>query len=122
VDDAVERHAGTQGLSLAQRLRLATLPLKTRLLAHACAGLERPAGGQVPGRAELIRLALAWGNLGYAAGFSYLRHVSDRALNGSGPVLECGSGATTLLVAALTRQRDIRFVALEHDPHWHAYL
>lgn len=119
---AVENTARAGGRSVAQRLRMATLPLKTRLLASACAGLERPAGGPVPGRAALVRLALAWGNLGYAAGFSYLRHVSDRVLNGSGPVLECGSGATTLLIAALTRYRDLRFVALEHDPHWHDYL
>lgn len=108
--------------ALGHRLRTAALPLKTRVLARACVELERHAGEAAPGHAALARLALAWGNLGYAAGFSYLRHVSDRVLRSNGPVLECGSGATTLLIAALTRHRDVRFVALEHDRHWHAYV
>lgn len=67
-------------------------------------------------------LAMAWGNPGYAAGFSYLRHVGDRALHSVGPILECGSGATTLLIAALTRLQAREFIVLEHNREWYEYM
>ena len=95
---------------------------KSRLLRLACARLAALPPGQPPGRADVAFLALAWGNPGYAAGPSYLRHLGERASAVNGAVLECGSGATTLLVAALTARTGTEFVVLEHNAAWHELL
>jgi hypothetical protein len=71
---------------------------------------------------DILLLAAAWGNLGYAAGLSYLRHVGGYAVGSDGAILECGSGATTLLVGALTRQSNRQFIVLEHNRVWYEYL
>ncbi|MGF1642528.1 MAG: hypothetical protein ACFCUJ_02725 [Thiotrichales bacterium] len=107
---------------LMQPLRKATLPLKTRLLANACHRLSQTAPGSIPRRTDIVLLALAWGNLGYAAGVSYLGHVAQHVALARGPVLECGSGATTLLMATLMRDSGQRLVVLEHNEIWFNYM
>ncbi|MEM9531713.1 MAG: hypothetical protein AAGA23_12400 [Pseudomonadota bacterium] len=99
--------------------RRVTFPAKARWLASAC---RRLADGGTPSQRDVVRLALAWGNLGYAAGVSYLTLVGRHAARTQGPVLECGSGATTLLMGAVTQLRQVPVVALEHNPDWHAYV
>jgi hypothetical protein len=105
-----------------QWIRQATLPLKKRLLAAACLRLEQTTEVQRSAYTDVAALAFAWGNPGYAAGLSYLRDVGERAIQTPGPILECGSGATTLLIGALTARNRTAFVALEHDRNWHEYL
>jgi hypothetical protein len=73
-------------------------------------------------RFDIFLLAIAWGNIGYAAGISYLRHVGERVLKSKGPILECGSGATTLLIASLTQTEQRQFVVFEHNLEWYRYL
>jgi len=106
----------------AEKLRRMTLPAKAGLLRLAC---ERVTGRAIDGelsRLDVGLLALAWGNPGYAAGFSYLKRVGERVQQAGGPMLECGSGATTLMIAALTKGRDVECVVLEHDRAWYEYL
>jgi len=103
-------------------LRETTLPVKVQALAAACSRIQHRTDEKGPGYRDIALLALAWGNLGYAAGFSYLKHIGERVRGTSGPILECGSGATTLLIAALTADRDAEFVVLEHDLTWYEYL
>jgi len=98
------------------------LPGRDRLLARVCDRLERHSSRRRLRRLDVALLALAWGNLGYAAGVSYLRHVGERVRDCQGPILECGSGATTLLVAALTAREGVRCVVLEHDRAWYEHL
>lgn len=99
--------------------RRISFPLKTRWLVAALRRIQRR---DAPSGWDVFLLALAWGNLGYAAGFSYLRHVGERAARSTGPILECGSGATTLLIAALTAKRGVDFWVLEHNRVWFDYL
>ena len=73
-------------------------------------------------RLLIAHLALAWGNIGFAAGLSYLRHVGRRTRMTEGTILECGSGATTLLVAALTERKGNPFVVFEHNLEWYHYM
>ncbi|MCG7898981.1 MAG: class I SAM-dependent methyltransferase [Candidatus Thiodiazotropha lotti] len=73
-------------------------------------------------RFDIILLAIAWGNIGYAAGISYLRHVGERVIKSKGPILECGSGATTLLIAMLTQNEQRDFVIFEHNLEWYKHL
>lgn len=109
-------------MMLMRSFRRISFPLKIRLLAIACRRLQTLPDGEKPSRMEVIQLALAWGNIGYAAGISYLQHVGERVLDSKGPILECGSGATTLMIAALTRQEGREFVVLEHNREWYEYL
>src|SRR5438477_8123454 len=81
--------------------RLAALPLET-----------------VPERPLLADLRAAWDNDGFAADIDYLAEVARYAARTPGPVLECGSGMTTLLLGALAGRRGVEVWALEHEPEW----
>ncbi len=81
--------------------RLAALPLET-----------------VPERPLLADLRAAWDNDGFVADIDYLAEVARYAAHTPGPVLECGSGLTTLLLGALAGRRGVEVWALEHDPEW----
>lgn len=107
---------------LRKQLRWALLPLKTRLLSIACQRISRLPIGVKPSRLDITLLMLAWGNIGYAAGGSYLSHVGLRVTSLRGPILECGSGATTLLVAAITKNKGNNVVVLEHNREWFHYM
>jgi hypothetical protein len=103
-------------------LRNRLFPFKAALLARVCSRLRNKPQNRPPNGVDIILLALAWGNLGYAAGLSYLRHVGGHAAHSAGAILECGSGATTLLIGALTRQSNRQFIVLEHNKTWYDYL
>ncbi|HEX8148896.1 MAG TPA: hypothetical protein VF591_17060 [Pyrinomonadaceae bacterium] len=76
--------------------------------------------GEAPSRELLADLLAAWNNDGFAADLDYLEEVSRRAATVEGPVLECGSGLTTLLAGLLAGRRGFETWALEHHPEWHA--
>ncbi len=60
-------------------------------------------------------LQLGWGNEGYSADNAYLRAVCGYASHIRGPILECGSGLTTLLLGIIAPGR---VTSLEHIPDW----
>lgn len=68
----------------------------------------------------LNELSLGWGNEGFAAQTDYLEEVSRQATCATGPVLECGSGLTTIMLGLLAGRRGIRIWSLEHFPEWQA--
>lgn len=76
--------------------------------------------GQLPTRQMLEELRAGWGNLGYAARPEYLQELMNRAVNTPGPILECGSGVSTLLLGLLAGRRGVETWTLEHMPEWHA--
>lgn len=76
--------------------------------------------GAAPSRELLADLLTAWSNDGFAADLDYLEEVSRRAATVEGPVLECGSGLTTLLLGLLAGRRGVESWSLEHHPEWHA--
>ncbi|QRK12717.1 class I SAM-dependent methyltransferase [Archangium violaceum] len=76
--------------------------------------------GQLPTRQMLEELRAGWGNMGYAARPEYLQELMNRAVNTSGPILECGSGVSTLLLGLLAGRRGVETWTLEHMPEWHA--
>jgi hypothetical protein len=59
-----------------------------------------------------------WGNSGWSAHDEYLRISVSHALQTTGAMLECGTGLTTLLLAAVAKQRGLPYWALEHSEHW----
>ena len=76
--------------------------------------------GETPSRGLLADLLTGWSNDGFAADLDYLEEVSRRAASVEGPVLECGSGLTTLLVGLLAGRRGFETWSLEHHPEWQA--
>jgi predicted O-methyltransferase YrrM len=64
-------------------------------------------------------LVYGWGNEGWSAEHEYLRHMV-RVVHrlGSQPVLECGSGLSTLLLAATAASQGGHVTSLEHVPRW----
>lgn len=64
-------------------------------------------------------LVHAWGNP-WSAREDYLRDCIRHASSIDGPVLECGSGLTTLVLGIIAQQRGIPCWSLEHDASWAA--
>lgn len=76
--------------------------------------------GRVPDRRLLRELRAGWGNRDWAAPLDYLEEVARQAAATRDPILECGSGLTTLLLGLVAARRGIEVWSLEHDPAWHA--
>jgi hypothetical protein len=76
--------------------------------------------GEAPPREVLQSLQFGWGNEGFAAQTEYLHEVAQRAATTAGPILECGSGLTTLLMGLLAGRRGVETWSLEHIPDWRA--
>jgi len=75
--------------------------------------------GELPSADLLERLQKAWDNEGMAAQTAYLREVARHASQTDGPILECGSGLTTLIIGLLAGRRSIKSWTLEHFADWH---
>ena len=88
----------------------------------ALRGLEAAPPGHAPARDLLRRVFRVWGNEGWTADLEYLEEVARYAVSTPGPILECGSGATTLLLAALAAARGVEVWVLEHSPTWQAQV
>jgi hypothetical protein len=63
----------------------------------------------------VAELGRAWGEDGYHATGGYLEEIARWATKTQGPVLEIGSGLTTLVLATLVSRRDLDVWTLEHD-------
>lgn len=56
-----------------------------------------------------------WDDKRWAAGVEYLDGVAAAAVAKEGPVLECGSGLTTVVLATIARRTGSEIWSLEHD-------
>lgn len=74
--------------------------------------------GVVPPRELLARLRLGWDNQGWDAKLDYLEEIAKNSACTPGPILECGSGLTTILLAMLAGKRGVETWTLEHHPQW----
>jgi glycosyltransferase involved in cell wall biosynthesis len=63
-------------------------------------------------------LQAGWANDGFAARIDLLTEVATRAVNTRGPILECGSGMTTLLMGLLAGRRGVKTYSFEHIDEW----
>jgi hypothetical protein len=91
--------------------------LRRRLRASVNAIKKLPAG-QVPNRQLLLELIEGWSNEGYAANLEYLEAVAESSVTTKGPILECGSGVTTILMGILCGRRNVEVWSLEHFGEW----
>jgi hypothetical protein len=82
--------------------------------------LKNPSACARPGNSIIRDLIEGWGNENWSALDDYLAACIDQTLRVQGPILECGSGLTTLLISAIAGQRGQRLYTLENDPEWAA--
>lgn len=88
-------------------------------LRSALSGIERNLrSGKRPTMPLLHRLARGWGNQGWSASPNLVTAMLDWIPKTSGPILECGSGLTTLVLAAAAAQSGRSVISLEHDQKW----
>ncbi len=86
-----------------------------RSMRRFLAGPESCADPTSPVLADLM---YGWGNSFWAAGAEYLAAGVRNALVTPGPILECGSGLTTLLVGGVATRRGLGYWALENSDAW----
>jgi hypothetical protein len=67
----------------------------------------------------LSELVQGWGN-SWSAQTEYLSACLEHVRDSDGPILECGSGLSTILAGAVAQSRGTRIFSLEHDPKWAA--
>ena len=80
--------------------------------------LRDPEECAVTGNRVISDLIYGWGNPLWSALEEYLVACIRCALTVRGPILECGSGLTTLVVGAVSQQRGSTLWSLEHSPAW----
>jgi hypothetical protein len=80
--------------------------------------LRRTRPGRPADPRLIEQLRHGWGNDNYSAPNSFLQRIAVRARNTRGPILECGTGCSTLLLGLLAGSRGVEVWSLEHDPHW----
>lgn len=80
--------------------------------------LKDSAAATEPGSRVLTDLVYGWGNDSWSALQEYLAACIHHALAARGPILECGSGLTTLLVGAAARRAGVGLWSMEHLPAW----
>ena len=68
--------------------------------------------------ALISRLIYGWGNEGYSALEEYLLGCLQHVSECSGPILECGSGLSTILVGIVAQKKRATVWSLEHDSEW----
>jgi hypothetical protein len=68
--------------------------------------------------AEVSAFHRAWGNEGFAADSDYLATLLT--MLHAGPVLECGTGGTTLLASVMGQRNGFKTYCLEQNPDWAA--
>lgn len=66
----------------------------------------------------LGRLVKGWGNQYWSADDEYLLAIIDEFSRTDGPVLECGSGLSTVILGVLAGVTGREVWTLEHDPEW----
>lgn len=91
---------------------------RERRLNAAIKRLTAAAQNGTPEADVLAELERAWGDDGWRAAGGYLEEVARFAMAARGPVLEIGSGLTTLILGALVARRDIPVWTLEHHPDY----
>ena len=89
--------------------RLGGDPTLDELLERCVPGARPPAS---------LRGLVEWWPSDWAAGPGFLATLLAALAEGDGPVLECGSGLTTLVAATATAGSGRDLWVLEHDPYW----
>jgi hypothetical protein len=80
--------------------------------------LRDPEAALAPGSAVMPDLVYGWGNNLWSALEEYLTACVRGAMHADGPILECGSGLTSIVVGAIAQRTGNTMWSLEHNPEW----
>lgn len=89
--------------------------LDDRRLVHLVQQLR---AASAPSRKLLEAIGRAWGNEGFAADIEYIEETALRVAQCRGPVLECGTGVTTIIAGVMAEKCGIEVWCLEQDAQW----
>ena len=127
-----ERDAFVAGLAtgafryLAEKFRearaMAKIRMRERIFRRALREIASLSPGELPSRKTIHQLWYGWGNESYSGHPEYLEEVIKRCTTSSDPVLECGSGLTTIVMGLFAGRRGIQVWTLEHDPEWYEHI
>ena len=79
----------------------------------------RDPGLSITDRSSVLSdLIYGWGNEDWSALEEYLQGCLQHAQRAEGPILECGTGLSTILLGAISQQRGNVVWSLEHHPLW----
>lgn len=88
-------------------------------LKSAIGAIARLPISETPSRQLLADLIAGWSNPGFAADIDYVEELASRATTTTGPILECGTGLTTILLGLVAGRRGIEVWSLENSEEWH---
>ena len=91
---------------------------RERRLDAAMQRLAAVSTNEAPGLDVLTDLAQAWGDDGFRAVGGFLEEVTRWGAEAKGPVLEIGSGLTTLILGSVVGRRGWPVWTLEHHPEF----
>jgi hypothetical protein len=72
--------------------------------------------------ALIVRIRTAWGNPGWTGDAGFLREVAARVWRCPGPVLDCSSGLSTVILASLASRHGATVWSLEQDRRWYEHM
>jgi hypothetical protein len=93
-------------------------PYRSWRLRRLVARLARTSASDHTRQQLLHKIARTWGNSSWSATEAILDRLLHWVDESSGPVLECGSGVSTLVLVAGVSPATRRLVSLEHQNDW----
>ena len=84
----------------------------------ATSRLARLAPSRLPDERTIRLLHYGFGNAEWAAAPAYLEAVARYSMETNGPVLECGSGVSTVVLGFYAGRRGFEVCSLEHSAEW----
>ena len=114
----------TEGRFSPLRVPVAAWKLRrhTGRLRKSLAPLEAAAGPESLTLEMMQDIATAWSNPGYVGDAGFLLDLARLILRGRGPVLDCGSGISTIVAARLLAPRHERVYSLEQEEGWSRHV
>lgn len=67
----------------------------------------------------LRKIVYGWGNMGFSSEHLLAKAVIHYINHCIGPVLECGSGLSTIIMGIVAIKKNIKVYSLEHHQDWH---
>jgi hypothetical protein len=106
--------------AIARRLRDgARQSVQRRVLQQSLVTLERTLqSGRPPAERLMEQLVYGWGNEAWSADASLLLAILEWLPRTTGPIAECGSGLSTLILACSASMSGRTVHSFEHDPMW----
>jgi hypothetical protein len=74
--------------------------------------------GETPRTADLADLQIGWGNSGWSGDATFLQAACWFASTCDGPIVECGSGLSTIILSAIPRRPRAELYTFEHIEEW----